>query len=281
MTDRQISTFDTLSKAEISALLPEPLRKQVGIVLFDTIDSTNNAAKDPVLANRLRTPEHPVLPDELLFLAEEQTAGRGRLGRSFYSPRGSGIYMTYSFRPCFPLAEVTQVTPIAAVAAHRVLSRYSAGPLRIKWVNDLYRGDRKITGILVEGIGSTSSGNFERIIIGIGINCTPAAVPEELRGIAGSLTDDPHPDFTRNQLIAAITAELHNELTRTSLSDPERLAYYRANCYLTGKDVTVHPAGAPSYRAKALGISDTYAMVVQVGDKIVELTSGEVSVRTD
>ena len=162
-----------------------------------------------------------------------------------------------------------------------MLSRYSAGPLRIKWVNDLYRGDRKITGILVEGIGSTSSGNFKRIIIGIGINCTPAAVPEELRGIAGSLTDDPHPDFTRNQLIAAITAELHNELTRTSLSDPERLAYYRANCYLTGKDVTVHPAGAPSYRAKALGISDTYAMVVQVGDKIVELTSGEVSVRTD
>ncbi|MBQ6621305.1 MAG: biotin--[Mogibacterium sp.] len=271
-----LSHLNTLSAEAIRSFLPEPLRSNLRLTVYGTIDSTNNAARLAASALGAAQDAAPAL-----FTAEEQTGGRGRFGRSFYSPRGSGLYLTYSFRPAFPLSEVTRVTPAAAVAAHRVLSRYSPDPLGIKWVNDLYRNGLKIAGILTEGCGSTTSGNFERLLVGIGVNCAPAAVPEDLRGIAGALTDSPEQLPDRNRLLAEIAAALHQALaTGSTPGDPDCLRYYREHCLLTGQTVTVRPVGKPPYSAVVEGIGDGFELLVRTPDGRREaLTSGEVSLQ--
>ena len=114
--------------------------------VLDSVDSTNNYCRTLDYGNPATA-----------VLADRQTGGRGRYGRTFESPKGTGIYLTYSFRPYFPLSQVTHVTSIAAVLTHRVLEKISGEKLGIKWVNDIYKGNLKICGILTEGLGSLES----------------------------------------------------------------------------------------------------------------------------
>ena len=125
---------EELIQGDLSASgIPE---NQLLLQVLDSVDSTNNYCRtldygDPATA----------------ILADRQTGGRGRYGRTFESPKGTGIYLTYSFRPYFPLSQVTHVTSIAAVLTHRVLEKISGEKLGIKWVNDIYKGNLKICEI--------------------------------------------------------------------------------------------------------------------------------------
>ena len=194
----------------------------------------------------------------VLVTALEQTAGRGRYGRSFHSPRGTGIYMTYSFRPQFSPEASIRSTLVTAAVVHRVLTRYTGDPVTIKWVNDLYRGGRKIVGILVEGVpavpgadsvagsGADHPDAFDRLVIGIGVNLFPSPVPEELADKIGFLFGDAPDggadcggmpedgpdarDRIRRQITDEIAEGLSEAFLRTPYEPDGYVEYYKKHC---------------------------------------------------
>lgn len=177
------------------------------------IDSTNAEAKRILLADETAP---------TLVVAEQQTAGRGRMGRSFYSPAQTGAYFSVAYVTPKPPESVVTVTGATAVAVMRAIRRLSGVQTKIKWVNDLYLDNKKVCGILAESIyGAWNDGLF-RLIIGIGINLNTCDFPGELLGKAGSL----HlASVTRAELIAAVWQELMPMLE--SLEDRSWLDDYR------------------------------------------------------
>ena len=194
----------------------------VNIVHVDTIDSTNNWCK--AHADKL-----PVA-----VIAKEQSQGRGRYGRSFYSPAGSGVYMSYAFRGKYAADDVQLLTVVAAAAVHQVLQHHSSGDLAIKWVNDIYRNGYKIAGILCERVDLVNDPDNYYITIGVGVNVIPCEVPSELSDIIGFLYDDaslsPSTDEIAEELIAALDKALGaGSSDITSLT--EYISYYRDRCF--------------------------------------------------
>lgn len=262
---------DILSQDEIQSALSRNAipASALKLTVLDSIDSTNNYCKGL-----------PYTDPATAVIANHQSSGRGRYGRSFVSPKGTGIYLTYSFQPRFPIQEISQVTTVAAVLTHQVLSRVSGATLGIKWVNDIYRDNLKICGILTEALGSLDSGNFERVIIGIGINCLKGGFPPELSGIAGSLSDSAQPAFTRNQIASELIRELHCTFDGAeSLHASQYLEYYREHCFIIGRQVTVTETGKAPVSAYVEGVDDQYHLLVQTRDGRRCLSGGEVSLK--
>ena len=165
------------------------------VKVFDTVTSTNDLAKESELSER-----------PLAIIANKQSRGRGRLGRAFESPGGTGLYMTIAFKPTFDLDKSLYVTMAAAVATCRAVEKVCGVHTKIKWVNDVFYRKRKVCGILTEAQSNFETGKIDSLIIGTGINCFPGSFPEELRNIAGSISDE-QDSFSRNRL----AAELINE----------------------------------------------------------------------
>ena len=215
-----------------------------------------------------------------LVVAEGQSAGRGRRGRRFFSPEGSGIYLSIVLRPSITAEKSHLLTCAAAVACARAIELVSGKNARVKWVNDIYKGNLKICGILTEGLGSLESGNFERVIVGIGINCLKDSFPPELAGKAGSLTESEHPSFTRNQIAAVLIAELHRALNEQSHLDTSRyLEEYRKNCFIIGRNVTVSETGKEPYTAYVEGVDSEFRLQVKTPEEHRLLSGGEVSLK--
>ncbi len=139
---------DRLTAAGISACLSPTLREQLTILSYDTLDSTNNEAKRQLAAEEIADGKM------LLIAAEQQTAGRGRLGRSFYSPPDTGIYMSFVFTAAASLTDAVGITGAAAVAVARAVRSLTGKAPQIKWVNDVFLEDKKICGILTEAVTS-------------------------------------------------------------------------------------------------------------------------------
>ena len=219
-------------------------------VFLEETDSTNRVAKE--LARQ-------GAPHGTAVLAERQTAGRGRLGRSFFSPEG-GLYLSVILYPQCPPEDRALMTPMAAVAVCRALEQVCGISPGIKWVNDLYLGGKKLCGILCEGCG-------DAVIVGIGLNLyTPeGGFPAEIPATA---LDVP---VGRRALAEAIRQQL--------LQPGEFLAEYRERCLLLGKTVTVHPVAGEPYAARAVEIDDRCRLVVESCRGREALDSGEVSVR--
>ena len=221
-------------------------------VFLEETDSTNRVAKE--LARQ-------GAPHGTAVLAKRQTAGRGRLGRTFFSPEG-GLYLSVILYPQCQPEERALMTPMAAVAVCRALEQvYSLSP-GIKWVNDLYLRGKKLCGILCEGCGGA-------VIVGVGLNLrTPeGGFPADIPATALDVPVD------RRALAEAIRQQL--------LQPGEFLTEYRERCLLLGKNVTVHPVGGEPYEAKALEIDDRCRLVVESFRGREALDSGEVSVRFD
>lgn len=254
--------------------IAEGLRYACDLRVFDVIDSTNTYAKD-VDVTMLKP---------LLVAADRQTAGRGRLGRTFASPSGTGIYMTIALRPTFDLDKALYVTMAVAVAVCRAMEKVAGVRGRIKWVNDIFYKQKKVCGILTEAQTNFETGKIDKLIIGIGINCFPGNLPEELKDIAGPLADSTDA-FSRGKLVA----EIFNE-TIEILKDLESMQFlreYRSKCFILGKNIYVHPnLDQKSIRARAIDIDENGGLVVEYmeGRKIRQmetLTTGEVSIRLD
>ncbi|MBQ9859365.1 MAG: biotin--[Clostridia bacterium] len=210
-------------------------------------------------------------PEGTTLIAVTQTGGRGRRGRSFFSPNG-GIYLSTLLRPT--TADIGQITSCAAVAAARAIERVCPLQVGIKWVNDLYIDGRKVCGILAEGELDTF-GKPAYILLGFGINVAPCEMPDELKNIATSLGNLCAPP-SRAALAAALLEEW--EAAYITLSAEEILAESRRRSILTGRAVTVL-RGEESFPATVLSITDEGHLLVRTATGDLPLTSGEVSLR--
>ena len=236
---------------------------------FPCIDSTND---------RLRTLARSGAPEGTVLIADRQTAGRGRRGRSFHSPAGSGIYMSVILRPNCPASELMHLTCAAAVALCDAVENSCGFRPGIKWTNDLVFGQRKLAGILTE-LGFNAQGLVDWAIVGMGINCTQeeSQFPEEIRSIAGSLTSVSRKTIDR----AKVAAAMMDALYRMNLTEKEKiLAQYRTDCVTLGKEVSVVRADGIIHHCTALDIDKEGALIVRHADGSLEtVSSGEVSIR--
>ncbi len=215
--------------------------------------------------------------DGTVLIALQQTRGRGRLGRSFFSPPNTGLYLSVLLRPEASDAQLLQITVLAAVAAARAVKETCGFDVEIKWVNDLYRNGRKVCGILAEGIVCPETGKTEGIVCGIGFNLFPPAegFPQEIASCAGCLCDTPD-----NTLLPRLAAAFLNQLYDIRTRDrAETLEEYRRRSLLIGKWVNSLNGAFPG-TALVLGISDEGGLMIRTEDGIEQtLTWGEVSVR--
>ncbi len=237
------------------------MRSDIKLVEYDTVGSTNAEAK----AYALRAIDtRPVL-----FVAREQSAGRGRLGRSFISRRGQGIYMSLLYYTSEPLLDAVSVTTRAAVAAAKAIENATGEPMRIKWVNDIYDRCGKVSGILVETLGV---GELTAIVVGIGINTGEEAFPEELRGIASSIGEIG--EEQRRAIIDDIVDKLID-------GDDQYMSEYRKRFMLEGAHVDLLSAGEIIGDGVVLGVSDDGGLIfLRDGESEPEIIrTGEVSVR--
>lgn len=266
---RLLTATTLMTRQGLQKLLPN-----WDVHLFDSLDSTNRYAK--VLAS-----EQPQKPT--LVVALHQSGGRGRLGRSFFSPKG-GLYMSLVLPTTFNMEGAMLVTSIAAVAVAAAIEEICGKHCLIKWVNDLYLDGKKVCGILTEGVLAVESGHLSSVVVGIGINyCTPhSAFPDDLKEIVTSLFDGPAaipPALDSEQLVAKIVSGLEG-LVKT-LPDRSFLSFYRERSFLTNKDVVVHQ-GNETYPAKVMGIDDDAHLVVRDRSSTLHtLSTGEVTIRLE
>ena len=242
------------------------------LYIYDTLDSTNNRAKQLALENA---------PHGTTVIAMQQTAGKGRLGRSFFSPR-EGIYLSIIIKPTFDLSKSVLVTAAAAVAVAQASESVCGRQAQIKWVNDVYLDGKKICGILTEGITDFETGHIESLVIGIGVNTSVKDFPDELRDTVGAVDGD----YSRSALAAEIISRMLN--FAENIESREFIQDYRKRSMVIGKNVTVYKgvySVAPEKElegmpAKVLGIDDDGGLEVIYTDRKREtLTSGEISVR--
>lgn len=264
-----------------------PQLKTNHIETFETIDSTNTHAKRLLAAaGSMRHPSGELTAagntyHKSIFVAESQTAGRGRLGRTFISPAKTGIYLTVVYAPEGGIKEPAKLTAFAAVAVKRVIERLYHVDACIKWINDIFVNGKKVCGILTEGFTNFETGTIESAIVGIGINIADNREIFEKSGsaIVGSITGvGKDLNVSRAQLAADIAAQT---LLIFEEDPAEVFEQYRAASFLTGKTVQVHPIiGDESsyYDAKVIGIDEDAALIVELADKSTRhLNSGEVS----
>lgn len=234
-------------------------------------DSTNT---------RLKMMAKEGAPHGTVLLADHQTGGRGRRGRSFHSPAGTGIYMSILLRPECPPTQLMHLTCASAAAMCDAVEKAAGIRPGIKWTNDLVIGKRKIAGILTE-LGLAPDGMTDWAIIGIGVNCCqqPADFPEEIRDVAGSLASVTGREIPRCQVAAAMMEALHALDRQLLTGKAQILSQYRKDCITLGQPVSL-VRGEEIRHAEALDIDEEGALIVRLEDGQVEtVNSGEVSVR--
>ena len=265
---RLLSASDVLTADGITRYLEHAwIRPQV----FPVITSTNTVLKSMAMEDA---------PAGTALLAAEQTAGRGRLGRSFYSPSASGLYLSLLLRPDLNPQEATRLTACAAVVVAEAIEEFSGQPADIKWVNDVYFGGKKVCGILTEAGLDLESGRTSYVVIGIGINLRIPEndFPEEIRSVAGAVFGkEPVPEL-RNRLAARVLDKLA-DYTADPNSDALFEAYKKRS-FVPGKKITILSPGKEPVAAEALDLNRDFSLQVRLEDGNVQsLSSGEVSIR--
>ena len=253
-----LENSDVLSKQGIAYYLTE----EIDIFSYKTIDSTNTQMKKLAINGGKN---HSVI------VSEEQSAGRGRFGRSFYSPAQKGVYMSVLLKTGDSLQNATMITIKTAVAVRRAIAKLYDIEVAIKWVNDLYYRGKKVCGILSEAISDCASGMIEAIIIGIGINVSTDNFPLEIASIATSLGLQ---EANRNQFIAEILNQLFaiiDEDFKLVLNE-----YRMASCVLH-KQITFNQKGE-QFTGLVREINDLGNLVVSSNGAEMVLTAGEVSI---
>ena len=238
------------------------------ITVLETVDSTNNFAKE--LARQ-------GAPHGTVVLADHQTGGRGRRGRSFSSPRGMGLYFSAVLRFSAPPDQLLNLTCVAAEAVRRAILQASGLDTQIKWINDLVCRNKKLCGILTELV-TTPEG--PAVICGIGVNCfqQPEDFPPEVAAMATSLLQ-----LTGQADRSALAAAIIGQLQAAAADLPHKAApwmdSYRAHCLTLGKDVKLVRDGTERL-AHVDGMDDQGALLVTLADGTTETVfSGEASVR--
>lgn len=216
-----------------------------------------------------------------VIVAQEQTGGKGRLGRSFYSPEGTGLYFSLLLTPTIAIDEATSITAAAAVAVAEAIEKLTGKDVEIKWVNDIYINSKKVCGILTEGVFDMENRRLGQVILGIGINLTEPlqGFPGDISSLAaGVFTQDDSPKDSRNLLLAEVL--LHFWPYYKKLQDKSFLSGYRKRSMVTGKNILILRGDEAPRPAKALDINENFHLIVETETGEIEnISSGEVSIR--
>lgn len=233
---------------------------------YETVGSTNAEAKEYAALAKTREP--------VLFIAKEQSSGRGRLGRSFLSRRGQGIYMSLLYYTDKSLTDAISVTGAAAVITARAIENATGNPMKIKWVNDIYNDRGKVAGILAE---SVSLGNSVAMVVGIGINIGNDSFPEELASIASSIGEIS--EGKKKDIISSIVNGILSHAE--NCCDKSFMDEYRKRSMLDGEFVELFRAGEHAGNGRVIGIDDDGGLIVLLDGDLQPtiIRTGEVSVR--
>ncbi len=241
---------------------------KITLEVCDTVTSTNTLLKE-------RAAE---LPSWYVMVAGSQSAGRGRTGRDFFSPKGTGVYLSALLRPEIAVSDAGKLTTAAAVAACRAIEACTDAHPEIKWVNDVFVNGKKVCGILTEASVNFETGDPEWIVTGIGFNVyePEGGFPEEIREIAGAISVKRIKNL-RAELAAAFIEhfyQLCSDLFSATLHKE-----YKRRCFVVGKPIFVL-RGEERIPATALDIDKEFGLKVRYEDgKTAVLSAGEVSIR--
>lgn len=234
------------------------------------LSSTNTVMKEQYLNQ----------PDGFTLMAEQQTGGRGRLGRSFASPIGTGIYLTILLHPTLPVSKIQFVTIAAAIAVSQAITQTAGFSPQIKWVNDVLMNGQKLCGILTEATIEGESGTVNSLIVGIGVNLRPNPYwSEEVRAIAGALSE--FGSVPRRAVLAAAVLSHFEEAYRLLINGQEQqlIAHYRMKLCCLNQTITVI-SPTETYEAFCTGLDENGHLLIQRKDGSIQtLSSGEISIR--
>lgn len=240
------------------SIVPNLKTKALGrkIDVFKTIDSTNNFAKSLAQLGAVHG---------TTVVSEVQTQGKGRMGRDFYSPMGMGVYMSVIIRPKLSVEHSLLITSCAAVAVAEAVERVAGIDCKIKWVNDIYAGSKKLCGILTEASVDVEQGGLEYAIVGIGINVQNVTFPKHLADIATSVKMETDKPVSRSVLTAEILNCLEEKLE--TIRDKSFLEEYRRRSNVINRRIEVTHNDV-SEQMDCIGIDE-------IGRLLVRLDSGE------
>jgi len=243
--------------------------KNFTLEVHNKVTSTNTIAKE--LAGK-------GAKEGTVIVAHEQTAGRGRMGRSFYSPTSTGVYFSIILRPTLNLESSLLITTSIAVAVAKAIESLADVKAEIKWVNDIFVNGKKVCGILTEASLNCENGGLEYAVVGIGINISTNSFPEDIQSVAGSIyTDKPNHTPITSRLVAEVLNNIATCLG--SLTSKEYLEEYRKRSFLIGQEILII-RGNTTIPAVAIEIDDKAQLIVEYSNKErAVLSSGEVSVR--
>lgn len=241
---------------------------KINIISLEEVDSTNTYAKN--LAKK-------GMHEGTVVIAKRQTNGRGRLGRKFYSPSGTGIYMSIILKPSKDSESILLITTAAAVAVSRTIENVTGKSTLIKWVNDIYMNEKKVCGILCEG-SFIDSHTLEYAILGIGINISKPDIPfpDEIKGIAGYILEK-EDESIKEKIIEEVISNFFK--IYENISEKPHLEEYRKKNMLYNKPVNIIQCDKIIGNGICTGIDDDFAIIVQKENDIIKVSSGEVSVK--
>lgn len=240
------------------------------ITVLPVVSSTNALVREKAAAGAA---------EGCMILANEQTSGRGRLGRNFFSPRDTGIYMSLLLRPDhYSADQAVRITTMAAVAMCEAIEAVSDEKAEIKWVNDIYVRGKKVCGILTEGSFNLENGLLEYAVLGLGINLYRPAdgFPEEINDIASYILQT-RQDDAKNRIVSEFLNRFYFYYRET-----DRMNYvsqYQKRSFVVGKEVSLLSADK-TRNALVLGIDDQCRLLVRYADGTEDCySSGEISIR--
>lgn len=264
-----LAADDSLTAAGISSLLTT---KTFGreLLVVPELSSTNTVLKE----------QYPNRSHGFTLIAETQTGGRGRLGRPFASPAGSGLYLSILLRPSFPLSRLHFLTIAAAVAASEAIEQTAGFSPEIKWVNDVLMQGKKLCGILTEASIEGESGSVSTVVVGIGVNLRKGSHwPEDVRKVAGALADFGTPPRRAVFAAALLQAFEQSYALLEAGQTTALLERYRSRLCCLGKSITVISPVA-QYEAHCLALDDDGHLLIRDADGTDRtLSSGEISIR--
>lgn len=265
---RLISESGVLSPENIRRYLDKRL-SDVAIDVRESVTSTNTVLKE--LAEKGGR-------EGMVVIAQRQVGGKGRMGRSFYSPKGSGLYMSILLRPSLAAEESLAITTAAAVAVAEAVDRLTGQRAQIKWVNDVYLYGKKVCGILTEASLDFESGGLNYAVLGIGVNVQepPGGFPAELAELVGAIFPEGAPDGARSRL----AAEILNRFFASYRQLPRRgfMEQYRSRLLLLGMEIGFQQGGS-QWEGTVLGVDDEARLLVRLSDgQEKAFGAGEVSI---
>ncbi len=202
--------------------------------------------------------------EKTVYIANEQTCGKGRLGRKFFSPPDSGIYMSILLRPAFKAQNASIITVTAAVAAVRAIKEATGFEARIKWVNDIMNDGKKLCGILTEAVTNFESGSLEYAVLGLGINVTrpKGGFPFEIEDIAASLYSE---EAVRDDIRCIIAASVLNSFFELYYGYPKEkiIAEYKKNLTVINNKVRLLLPGGRTLCGIAVDIDEDAALIIK------------------